>query len=193
MTANSTVRLVRIAGWLAITAAVLSVPASLTLTPAPAAREYLVPAATTALGAAYVTAPRAWIRPYWIDPGILLGVAAVAAGVAVFGPEYGLFFVLAGIYTAYALRTRAEVATSLVAIARPVRAPGLRPRRRRPPVRELRETLERRQRQYRAFADEAIALATRIRGSARGDPDALDDRLDELAARSRAEERDAPG
>lgn len=213
-----TVRLVRIAGWLMITAALSSIPGTLALEPMPALSDYMVISITVLTGIVYLLAPARWLTPLWIHVSIVGGAFAIAATVAIFGPDYGFFFALLAIYAAYAVGSRATFAAYLVLLILALFAPiayegevgedeGERPDLVALPVmlisavavRELRETLERRQRRYRAFADEAIALATRIRGSARGeagDAEAIEERLDELSARTSGESPEggsAPG
>lgn len=208
---EQTVRLVRIAGWLMIAAAVFGVPASLALKPAPPLSDYGLAALTLAAGLLYLLAPQRWLSSAWIHVAIVGGALAVALAVALFSPDYGFFMVLPAIYAAYAVPRRDAFSLYLAVLALAIFLPlvyrgdldeaegGERPDLVTLPVmlisavavRELRETLERRQLEYRAFAREAIGLAQRIRGSARGDlgaaPDPLDHRLEELSHRTRDE------
>jgi hypothetical protein len=184
------VRLVRIAGWLMLTAALCSVPAALVLDPQPPVTDFVLPLATSLGGIALLLVPARWMADWWIYAIIGAGTAACAAGVAVFGGDYSFYFVIPAIYAAYALPTRRQFAAALVVLTLALFAPHLyrggdetmghsehaegegeeHPSLVTLPVmligaiavRELRDTLQTRQRVYRNFAGEALELAARI-------------------------------
>jgi hypothetical protein len=209
---RTTVRLVRMAGWLTLMGGVLSIPASLSLEPQPPASDFILTAGITAVGLFGLLAPERWISPAWIYIAIVGGIAAVTASVLVFSDDYTFYFVLVAIYAAYALRSREALAICLagmtVALSFSVlvelgesndseHEEGIHPALVTLPVMlicaaavwDRRERLEQRERRYRRFAYEAVALAIRIRGSRqrRAGPhagDELDRHLDELAAQA---------
>jgi hypothetical protein len=184
------VRLVRIAGWLMVTAAVFSVPAALVLTPQPPVTNFLLPLTTTVTGIGLLLVPERWISDWWLYVLIVGGTIQCAAGVAVFGGDYSFYFVIPAIYAAYTLPSRRQFAAALAVMTLALFAPHVyrggdetlghtehsegngeeHPSLVTLPVmlicavavRELRETLQTRQRVYRDFAGEALALAERI-------------------------------
>jgi hypothetical protein len=196
------VRLVRIAGWLMLTAAVFSVPAALVLDPQPPLTDFLLPLTTSACGIGLLVVPSRWMADWWIYAIIGLGTAACAAGVAVFGGDYSFYFVIPAIYAAYVLPSRRQFVAALAVFTLALFAPYVyrggdetnghtehaegggeeHPSLVTLPVmligavavRELRDTLQARQRVYRDFAGEALELATRIQAGEhpmrRGDP-----------------------
>ena len=173
-----------------MTAAVFSVPAALVLDPQPPLTDFLLPLCTSLAGTALLLAPAGWMADWWIYAIIGVGTAACAAGVAVFGGDYSFYFVIPAIYAAYALPTRRQFAAALVVFTLALFAPHIyrggdetmghtehsegsgeeHPSLVTLPVmligaiavRELRDTLQARQRVYRDFAGEALELAARI-------------------------------
>jgi hypothetical protein len=184
------VRLVRIAGWLMLAAAVFSVPAALALDPRPPVTDFILPLVTALGGIGLLLVPPGWLADRWIYVIIGVGTVACAAGVAVFGGDYSFYFVIPAIYAAYALPTRRQFAAALVVFTLALFAPYVyrggdetnghsehsggdgeeHPSLVTLPVmligaiavRELRDTLQARQRVYRNFAGEALELAARI-------------------------------
>jgi hypothetical protein len=184
------IRLVRIGGWLMLTGAVFSVPAALVLDPRPPVTDFILPLITTLTGLVLLVAPARWISEWWIYAGIGVGTVECAVGVAVFGGDYSFYFVIPAIYAAYALPTRRQFAAALVVFTLALFAPHIyragdetmghsehadgkgeeHPSLVTLPVmligaiavRELRDTLQSRQRVYRNFAGEALELAARI-------------------------------
>jgi hypothetical protein len=184
------VRLVRIAGWLMVTAAVFSVPAALVLSPQPPVIDFVMPLTTTVTGIALLLVPARWMSEWWLYVIIVGGTIQCAAGVAVFGGDYSFYFVIPAIYAAYTLPSRRQFAAALAVMTLALFAPHIyrggdetlghseqaessgeeHPSLVTLPVmlicaiavRELRETLQTRQRVYRDFAGEALALAERI-------------------------------
>jgi hypothetical protein len=108
------VRLVRIAGWLMVTAAVFSVPAALVLSPQPPVTDFLMPLTTTVTGIALLLVPARWMSDWWLYVIIGGGTLQCEAGVAVFGGDYSFYFVIPAIYAAYTLPSRRQFAAALV-------------------------------------------------------------------------------
>jgi hypothetical protein len=175
------VRLVRIGGWVMLTAAVFSVPAALVLDPRPPAADFTLPVINAVVGIALLMVPARWMAEWWVHAIIATITAACIVRVALFGGDYAFYFVIPAIYAAYALPSRRQFAAALVVLALglfatmghsehsegsgeehpslvtlPVMLIGA------IAVRELRDTLHARQRVYRDFAGEALELAARI-------------------------------
>ena len=195
-------RLGRLAGILMIVGALVSLPARLVLEPTPEAYEHLIGLGSALSGVALLLAPWERISANWLHVGMIVATLEIASAVAVFSDDYAFFLVLVAMFVAYVIRDRtvllayalflvlallAPLAYAdadlteqahhiLVALPVLVIAAAI--------VRYLRDTLERRERQYRGFANEAVSLAERIRG-ANGGKHADEDlavRLDRLSS-----------
>lgn len=199
-------RLGRFAGVLLVVGALVSFPAGFVLEPTPAATDHLIGVAALITGLAALFAPWRRISPNWLHFGALVATGEIAAGVAVFSHDYAFFYVLVAMFAAYVIRDRnvlvVYMAVLSVALFAPlvyddeelkeqahhilvtfpvmVIAAAI--------VRYLRDTLERREDQYRGFAVEAVSLAERIRGGRPGAGEADED----LAARLGRLEAGAP-
>jgi hypothetical protein len=188
-----------------------AVPASLALEPSPPAVEYLTSVAGVAIGLVILAVPWDRLPDRALYAVSIVAAAYVTVGAVAFSDDFGFYMVLVGIYTAYAVAPRREFVAlmalftaftlaqllfvaddesfsaqaHLVLVALPVLyiAAGV--------VRYLREALADRERHYRRFAFEAVALAERIRGGGRTgtseDAEALDRDLAELASRTRGD------
>src|SRR5688500_15023343 len=189
-------RLGRLAGVLMIIGAVVAFPAGLVLEPAPALHDHLLGVASILAGVAVFLAPWQRISANWLHLALAVATCEIAAGVAIFSDDYAFFYVIIAMFVAFAVRDRtvllaytlflllalllplmyadedanAQAHHILVTLPVLVISAGI--------VRFLRDSLERRERQYRGFAHEAVSLAERIRGGHdAGDPD------EDLAAR----------
>ncbi len=195
-------RLGRLAGILMIVGAFVSVPAGLVLDPAPKAYEHLIALGSALLGVVALLAPWERLSSNWLHVGIVVGTLEIAAGVAVFSDDYAFFYVLVAMYAAWVIRDRATLFAYMALFTLALVAPLLYTQ---GDLREqthhilvtlpvfviaaaivlyLRDTLERREREYRGFAFEAVTLAERIRGHPNGGSENgdLEVRLVRLAA-----------
>lgn len=207
LTGDERVRLGRLAGVLMVVGAVVSFPAGLVMEPAPAAHEHLLGLASILFGVVVLLAPWERISANWLHVALVVATAEIAAGVAIFSDDYAFFYVLVAMYVTFVVRGRTVLLAYALFLALALLAPltyadedlneqvhhilvTL-------PVlviaavivRYLRDTLERRERQYRGFAHEAVSLAERIRGANGGEDDDVDlaARIDRLSS-SRAVE-----
>jgi hypothetical protein len=182
-----------------VVGALAAFPAGLVLEPAPDAVDHLVGLSVLVTGLAAFFAPWERLSPGWLHVLLVLAVLEIAVGTAVFSDDFAFYYVVVGMYAAYVIRDPAIFAAYilffLLALAAPfayadedlkeqvhhilVTAPVfiiavvI--------VRYLRDTLERRQHDYRRFASEAVSLAERIRGRPDGGPDGdLEERLGRL-------------
>jgi signal transduction histidine kinase len=187
-------RLGRFGGVLLVLGAAMSIPARLALDPPPEWGEHLIAASAAAAGLLAYFAPWERLADAWLHLAMIVATVEIAIGVGVLSDDYAFYYVLVAMYAAYVVRDRTVLLLYIllftVALAAPVAyserdateearhilitmpvlviAAAI--------VRYLRDTLERREEQYRNFANEAVALAARIRGPGGGE-----DRLDELA------------
>jgi hypothetical protein len=200
-------RLGRFGGILLVVGALVSLPAGLVLEPAPPAGDHLIGLATLVTGIAALLAPWQRMSANWLHLGLIVATIEIAAAVAALSDDFAFFYVLVAMYAAYAIRDARALAGYALLLTVALLAPliyadgdrneqvhhilvtlpvlviaGL-------IVRVLRDTLERREREYRSLAVEAVALAERIRGRPApaddGDLDARLGRLEETERRSR--------
>jgi hypothetical protein len=200
-------RLGRLAGVLMIVGAVVAFPAGLVLEPAPALHEHLLGLGSIVAGVFVFLAPWQRISANWLHLALVVATCEIAAGVAIFSDDYAFFYVIVAMFVAFAVRDGtvllaytlflllalllplayadedAKVQAHHILVTLPVLviSAGI--------VRYLRDTLERRERQYRGFAHEAVSLAERIRGGHDGgetDGD-LEARLGRLSSHRAAE------
>lgn len=179
-----------------IVGGLMSLPAGLMLEPAPEPYEHLVGPGSAGLGVALFLTPWERISSAWLHVAMIAGTLEIAVGVEVLSHAYVFFYVVVAMFAAYVIRDRtvmlayallitlallaplayadedlnAQAHQILVTVPVLVIAAMI--------VRYLRDTLERRELQYRGFAYEAVSLAERIRGW-NGEPSVEDD----LAAR----------
>jgi len=192
-------RLGQFAGALLIVGALAAFPAGLVLEPAPDTADHLVGLSVLITGLAAFFAPWERLSPGWLHVVLLVAVVEIAVGTAILSDDFAFYYVVVGMYAAFVIRDPAIFATYvlifLLALAAPlfyadddlseqvhhilVTAPVfiiavvI--------VRYLRDTLERRQHDYRRFAFEAVSLAERIRGRPDGGQDGdLETRLGRL-------------
>jgi hypothetical protein len=203
-------RLGRMGGALFLAGSAFSFPAGLALDPLPAATSHLLGTGGIVTGVALLLAPWERMPSRWLHTLIVLGIAETAAAVLIFSDDFAFYYVVVAIYAAYMVRDRrvlaAYMSLLLLALLAPIAydegnarvqahhvlvtipvlsiAAAI--------VLYLRDSLEERERRYRRFAYEAVALAIRIRGSGRrrtgsAAADELETKLDELAARAEHE------
>jgi hypothetical protein len=179
------------------------------LDPPPEPEAHLVGLTGVVVGILALLAPWERLSPNWLHVLLLAGVVEVAVAVAVFSDDFAFYYVAVAAFAAYAVRDRRAIALYIGLLTLALLAPlvyddenlrtqvhhilvtlpvfliigGL--------VLYLREVLEKRERSYRAFALEAVSLASRIRGNpprnAGDGADELDVMLDELAAQAERE------
>ena len=172
----------------------MSVPAGLFLEPAPEWDEHLIGLASAITGLAAIFAPWERMSNNWLHAGMVVATVEIAIGVGVLSDDYAFYYVLVAIYAAYVVRDGSVLIAYLSFLALVLLAPlayddgDAREQAHHilvtlpvlliaaATVRYLRDTLERRESEFRTFAHEAVELAERIRGPS---PDG--DRLDELA------------
>ena len=207
MTAVERTRLGQLGGALMIIGALAAVPAALFLEPPPEPVEFLAALAGVALGAVLLVVRWETLpdRALYAVPVVATGY--VTMGAIVFSDDFGFYQVLIGVYTAYAVKPRADFLALMALFTVATLAPllfvdetfseqahhilvilpvlfisaGV--------VRYLRAALDKRELEYRRFALEAVGLAERIRGGGpvveheeRAD---VDRELEELATRTR--------
>ena len=174
--------------------ALMSVPAGLVLEPAPEWEDHLIGLGSVLTGVAAIYAPWDRMSSSWLHVALIVATVEIALGVGVFSDDFAFYYVLVAIYVAYVVRDPQVLVAYALFLALALLAPlayadedtkeqahhilvtlpvmaiaGA-------TVRYLRDTLERREAEYRTFAHEAVELAERIRGPGGGE-----DRLDELA------------
>ena len=172
----------RFAGVLMIVGGFTSLPAGLVLEPAPEPYEHLVGLVSAALGVAVFLTPWERISSAWLHVAIIAGALEIAAGVAVLSHDYAFFYVVVAMFAAYVIRDRTVMLAYALLITLALLAPLAYANEDQNAqahqilvtlpvlviaatiVRYLRDTLERRELQYRDFAYEAVSLAERIRG-----------------------------
>jgi hypothetical protein len=171
----------RLAGVLAMSGSVSSVPSSFLIEPAPPSAIYLLGLLAFASGAACFVIP--WERLPWGAFHVLAGLGTVFAATAVeiAGPPYSFYYVFIAIYVAYVFESRLAVMGHLLFIGAALLAPlAWDPEASRETVRRallfipalaitsgvvvlLRQRLEQDRRRYSEFAEEAYDIALRIR------------------------------
>ncbi len=199
-------RLGQLGGALMIIGSLAAVPAALFLEPAPDPVEYLGALAGVALGAILLVVRWEGVpdRALYVVPVIATVYVTLAA--VVFSDDFGFYQVLIGVYTAYAVKPRADFLALMALFTLATLAPLLFVDESfseqahhilvilpvlfisAAVVRYLRGALTRREREYRHFALEAVGLAERIRGggpAAADEHEDVDRRLEELASRTR--------
>lgn len=204
-------RLANVGALLFVVGSATSIPAGLLLDPPPRLYEHVVGLIGITLGLMYLRLPWERMSDNWLHVIPIVGVAEVIAGVAIFSEDYSFFLVLGAMYVAFTVRDnrvlagyaayfiaalvapltywdgdRSDLAHTLL-VTLPVLIIGAFA------VRYFRDTLEKRERQYRVFANEAIALAERIRGGHPTEPgfthEDFERRLGELSESSPVERR----
>lgn len=191
-------RLGRFGGLLLLIGSASSFPAGLVLDPPPPLSNHLLALGGVAAGAILLYAPWRRMSSHWLHAVLILGAAETTAGIYIFSDDYAFYLVLIAMYAAFVVRSQAVLAAYLAlfvsllasmlvvddtSISQPAHhvlvvlpvlliAPAI--------VSYLRTTLERRERAYRGFAQEAVTLATRIRGTDGRAPDLFERRLQEL-------------
>jgi hypothetical protein len=189
-----------------VSGALVSLPAGLVLDPPPEPTDHLIALAAAVLGLAAILAPWPRLSNNWLHAAPVVSTVAVAVAVDVISDDYAFFYVLIAMYAAFVIRNPAVLAAYTVVLTVALCAPlvystddvsvtahhilvtvpvllisaGM--------VRFLRDTLERRESEYRGFATEAISLAERIRGRPgprRGAGETLEKRLERLSAGDR--------
>ena len=175
-------RLGRFGGVLMIVGALTSIPAGLALDPAPHVYEHLIGLSSALLGVVAFFAPWERLSSNWLHVGMIVAMIEIAAGVAILSDDYAFFYVLVAMFAAYVIRDQSVTVAYAILLGIALLAPlaysdeDLKEQLHHilvtlpvlviaaAIVRYLRDTLEDRERQYRAFADEAVSLAERIRG-----------------------------
>lgn len=176
----------RIAGFLFVFGALLTVPSSLLLEPLPSPWAYLLIAVGVGSGLVCLRIPWQRLPPAALNAVAAIATVEVALACAVFDPTYRVLYFIVGVYAAMVLRTRLEVGMQLGLITLALLAPALydpgaaREHLRAAllliptltiaatAVRYLRETLATREQIHAEFAREAIELAARIGGPREG-------------------------
>jgi hypothetical protein len=187
-------RLGRFAGVLLVLGAAMSIPAGLALEPPPEWEEHLIALSAAVAGLIAYFAPWQRLADGWLHVTMLVATLEIAVGVGVLSEDYAFYYVLVAMYAAYVVRDRTVLLLYMLLFTIALAAPVAYSEREAADeahhilvtmpvlviaaaiVRYLRDTLERREEQYRNFANEAVALAARIRGPSGGR-----DRLEELA------------
>ncbi len=175
-------RLGRLAGVLMIVGSLTAVPAGLVVEPAPKAYEHLIGLGSALIGVAALLAPWERISANWLHLVLIVSTLEIAAGVAVLSDDYAFFYVLVAMFAAFVIRDRAFLVAYMLVFTLALVAPLLYADESVKEqahhilitfpvfviaaaiVRYLRDTLERRERDYLGFAFEAVSLAERIRG-----------------------------
>ena len=198
-------RLGRMGGLLLLAGSLFSFPAGWALEPVPQLREHAVGISGVLTGIAVYLAPWERISSAWLHVVPIVGGFEIALGVGIFSDDYAFYYVLLSIYAAYIVRDRSVLIAYMTFFTILLLAPisyaeeDLKEQMHHILVtfpvfviaalivRYLRDTVERRERQYRSFAQEAVELAIRLRRrKEEGSLDQLDERLDELAAETQA-------
>ena len=197
----------RLGGLLFVIGSLAAAPASAFLEPPPNPAEYLTAFAGVAAGVLLIAVPweRLPERALYSIP--IAATAYVLLGVSLYSDDFAFYQVLIAVYTAYVVRDRSDffwlmvffTAATLTPLAYtdesfdelahhilvtlPVMIISA------AVVRYLRDSLAKRELQYRRFAVEAVTLAERIRGgqASRQEPtvDDVEERLAQLASKTR--------
>jgi hypothetical protein len=179
---ESTVRLVRVAGVLLLTGSLFSIPSGAVLEPPPPLTDYSISAAGMLIAAGLLVSPARWITRAWVYASLLVGVVLIALAVGLFSDDYAFFYVVTGIYGAFALRRKTEVVANVALITVALLAPLVYSDEISEQLHHifvvlpvllisslfvvyLRESLEQNVRRYAQLAGEADELASRIRRS----------------------------
>ena len=185
------------AGGLLLAVSLSALPSSFLLTDRPSLIAYLVLALGAMAGLACLRAPWNWLPSRWLHVPTLLATGVVCAWIAFTNVDYGVYYVLVAAYAGYVFRWReqaiAEVGVALLAMLVPLlykpdhNDVGLHTLVLFPVLMiaaggaiYARNRMEDQRREYRAFAQQALELALRIRGDALlGDePEKPDDKVE---------------
>lgn len=194
----------RLGGALLVIGSIAAIPAGLVLEPPPDLEKHLTSLTGVLVGLAFYFAPWERLADRWLYAIPVVGTAEVLVGVGLFSDDFAFFQVLIAIFTAYAVKDRADFIGFMAFFTATVFLPfvylnedskeiahhvlvtlpvllisaGA--------VRTLKEAMEVREKQYRRFALEAVGLAERIRGGGPADepvdPAEFERRLSELQA-----------